>query len=148
MHIIGFSHNYTKLYNQQVGTLLAVRCTDNPDNRPNWTGMHYDTKYVEWKRGILLGDTGRKPYKAINYYPMTPEDCMKPLLQLVFIGNEQIPFTTYREFPQDKPYNAGMHLPYSELIGEKFAFKFKGVPLPDSLQRQVDNSPKPVVKIF
>lgn len=45
MHIIGFSHHYTKLNGEKCGVLLSVRSTKNI--RPTDWGMHFDTEYTD-----------------------------------------------------------------------------------------------------
>ena len=154
MHLIGFSHDYTKLHGQTYGTLVSVRSTKLLGNRPDNVGINYDTEFLCLERGC---DEGSEPgsnililrIKGMDNYPLKPEDFDNPMLQLVFIGAEhQIPFTTYREFPKDyKPfYPMRMQwIPYSDLIGEEFAFKFKGEELPENLANRIYT---PAVKIF
>lgn len=145
MHIIGFSHHYTKCYGQTYGTLLAVRSTKPKGNRPDKLGIDYGTEFVNLPSGMLVQ----------NLNMLTSEDFDKPLLQLVFIGAEhQIPFTTYREFPRDyKPFYPSRRtyrktLPYSDLIGDLFAFKFKHEKLPEGLANKISGRPGSHVEIF
>ena len=132
MHLIGFSHHYTKIEGQTFGELIAVRTitpcvTDVLPNAP----VYYDTEYID-DHGYFKNE------------PINPQEN----LQLVFIGNKQIPFTTYREFIKDySPYSIYHYngIPYSDLIGENFAFKFKGEPLPEDLSYRVY---KDAIRIF
>ena len=152
MHIIGFSHHYTKLHGQTYGTLLSVRSTKPIGYRPDDYGIRYDTQYPD------VGVDAYHPdivLRGCTYYLLKKEDFDKPLLQLVFIGGEhQIPFTTYREFPKDyKPFHPGRRMyrktiPYSDLIGDIFAFKFKGEELPEGLANKISGRPGSHVEIF
>ena len=148
MHVIGFSHHYTKLHNQSSGILVYVRSTEKIC--PSGFGIYYDTEYETWEKGFVEDtDVPLIRLKETSNYPLKPEDFDKPLLQLVFIGAEhQIPFTTYREFPNDyKPFypNCCPSLPYADLIGDTFAFKFKGEELPKNLATRIDEN---AVRIF
>ena len=158
MHIIGFSHHYEKIHRQTHGVLLSVRSTKPLEHRPDAEGIGYDTRYfnpLQYK--IWAGEYKLKPrewFEEYLHYPLTKEDFDKPLLQLVFIGNKQIPFTTYRHFPKNyKPFHPGRRtyrksLPYSDLIGDIFAFKFKGAELPEGLANKICTRPKSHAEIF
>ena len=145
MHLIGFSHHYTKLNGEKCGILLSVRSTENI--RPSAWGISCDTEYTDFETRYNEDGVHIMRIKESDHYPLKIEDFEKPLLQLVFIGDiHQIPFTTYREFPKDyKPFysNSRPSLPYADLIGDIFAFKFKGEALPKKLANQID-----AVKIF
>ena len=145
MHIIGFSHHYRKMHGQTWGTLVSVRSTAS--HKPDRKGISYDTIY-ENPRYIkhLRGELHLKPRESLDqwcWYPLEEKDFEKPMLQLVFIGAEhQIPFTTYRKFPKDyKPFWPASFmrgaLPYTDLIGDKFVFKFKGEELSEELEQKV-----------
>lgn len=156
MHIIGFSHHYTKMHGQTSGTLVSVRSTKQVGNRPDAYGIRYDTEFCydeEWQ-GVLLRHFQEFSFdkRCVRHYPLKKKDFKKPLLQLVFVGTEhQIPFTTYREYPKNYvPANKGSNtyskaIPYSDLIGEKFAFKFKCEKIPASLEKQINSN---AVRIF
>lgn len=162
MHIIGFSHDYTKLHSQEYGTLLAVRSTALWCNRPDGIGLNYDTEYwnpkylklLRCEKDAVMRFNPRNPPKEHLYYPLSYRDFAKPLLQLVFIGNRQIPFTTYREFPkrykpfcpESKTYDKS--LPYSDLIGQPFGFKFKGKKLPEWIAQQMPSRKRDAARIF
>ena len=163
MHLIGFSHHYTKIHGQTYGILLSVTSTKPMGYRPDAEGIIYDTQYKnplheKWLNGELrLGTI--EGHEEFLYYPLKKEDFDKPLLQLVFLGAEhQIPFTTYREFPKNYkplyPHSRSYRrdTPYSDLIGDLFAFKFKGEKLPkelDFLDSQMSNGLRvEYVKIF
>lgn len=152
MHIIGFSHHYTKLHGQTCGLLLSVSSTKPLGSRPSRLGINYDTEYT-----VSTSEPSSLPRTQKGYASdlLSPQDFDKPLLQLVFLGSEhQIPFTTYRELPKDYiPLSPGRRtyrksLPYSDLIGDLFAFKFKGEPLPQNLQATLAISKEPKCKIF
>lgn len=141
MHLIGFSHHYTKLHNQTYGWLLSVRKVKIDSSFPS-DGRDYDTEYmVENTNGA-----GRIPIYDWYHVPNGT------YLQLTFIGDSQIPFTTYRKVPEKykswknrKPRCYKKSIPYSDLIGQDFAFKFKGEKLPPDLESSIDSSS---VKIF
>ena len=147
MHLIGFSHNYTKLNGEKCGILLSVRSTENI--RPSEWGISCDTEYTDLETKCNEEGIPIMRIKEASHYPLKIEDFAKPLLQLVFIGDiHQIPFTTYREFPKDyMPFypNCCPSLPYADLIGDTFAFKYKGEALPQNLANQIDAN---AVKIF
>ena len=132
MHLIGFSHHYTKLQGQTFGRLLGVRIIQPSvaEVLSNAT-VYYDSEYID----------------EHGNYQNAPRDPQENL-QLVFIGNKQIPFTTYRKFIKDySPYSIYHYngIPYSDLIGENFAFKFKDEPLPEDLSYRVY---KDAIRIF
>lgn len=158
MHLIGFSHHYTKMHGQTHGLLLSVTSTKPLGHRPDDAGLHYDTSYVDFEEFYDEGVKFQRVRERGNH-PLKLEDFDKPLLQLVFIGREhQIPFTTYREFPKNYkplyPHSRSYRkdTPYSDLIGDLFAFKFKGEKLPkelDFLDSQMSNGLREeYVKIF
>jgi hypothetical protein len=139
MHLIGFSHHYDKICGQTYGTLLSVRVLSEEEMRKfleprfNSPTFEMDTSYQD-EYGRWYG------------YEIQPDE----RLQLVFIGEHQIPFTTYRKIPKNytplrKSRTYRKSLPYSELIGSLFAFKFKGEKLPSDLESSIDSSS---VKIF
>ena len=144
MHIIGFSHHYTKLHNQTFGTLLSVSKTIIGPSFP-MEGRDYDTEY------ILENTTGPGRIPCYDWYHFPNGS----YLQLVFIGNKQIPFTTYRKIPDNykpwknrSPRTYRKTLPYSDLIGQHFAFKFKGASLPKSLLWRISAKKGGCVRIF
>ena len=147
MHLIGFSHNYTKLNGEKSGILLSVRSTENI--RPSNWGINCDTEYTDFETRFTEEGVPIMRIKEASHYPLKIEDFAKPLLQLVFIGElHQIPFTTYREFPKDyKPFypNCVPSVPYADLIGDTFAFKYKGEALPQNLANRISAN---AVKIF
>lgn len=139
MHIIGFSHHYDKIGGQTYGTLLSVRVLSEEKMRKfleprfNSPAFEMDTSY-------------RDSYGRMYGHEIQPDE----RLQLVFIGEHHIPFTTYRKIPQNytpwrKSRTYRKSLPYSELIGSLFAFKFKGEDLPKELK---DKIPPSAIKIF
>ena len=152
MHLIGFSHHYTKMHGQTHGLLLSVTSTKPLGHRPDDAGLHYDTSYVDFEEFYDEGVKFQRVRERGNH-PLKLEDFDKPLLQLVFIGREhQIPFTTYREFPKDYkpifPQRWLDSLPYSDLIGDLFAFKFKGEKLPKQLADTISTNRDRHVEIF
>ena len=112
MNLIGFSHHYTKIHGQTHGKLIyADLAFVAPDDMGSeW--MRYDTAYLDWDGTTCYKDI-LVPHK---FYSM-----------LVFLGNKNIPFTTYRYCPNFKNQ-------YEDLVGEEFVFKFKGEPIPDGLK--------------
>lgn len=143
MHIIGFSHHYEKLQGQTHGTLIAVNRVTIDWNFP-LPGIAYDTKFSTRK------DTPSGIQYGYDYMRLKNGK----YLQLIFLGNYQIPFTTYRKIPKDyqprknqsKSYKKSV--PYSDLIGQDFAFKFKGEKIPKSIYDPKKSNPKDCVKIF
>lgn len=141
MHIIGFSHHYTKLHRQTHGVLVNVAVLNDiqmEDFLRSADSIKYDTEYL----GI---------FGAPSYAPFYRDE----RLQLTFIGDRQIPFTTYRYLPKNytpwgyhQPRAYRKSLPYSDLIGQLFAFKFKGEPLPEGLANKISGRPGGCVKIF
>lgn len=91
MHVIKFSHIYPKLWGQDQAELIAIRLINRKD-------MHQDL--IEYDTKTKLG----------TYYPLPPND----YIQLVFIGNKNIPFCTLRRMTQEKfDY-------YKQFIGQQF----------------------------
>lgn len=90
--VIKFSHNYPKLHGQTSARLLSVRPLKIDDNTPK-EFLEYDTKY----------DGG--------YFELPHGDCV----QLIFLGNLGIPFSTVRNHypPQKDDY-------YEGILGEMF----------------------------
>ena len=132
MNLIGFSHNYTKIHGQTSGTLIAVAKVDY--YKLPKEGLLYD---------VLCKDGHGNKFHAFDIFSMMDECKLRNLVQLTFMGNDMIPFTTYRLCPETKDDS----VPYTDLIGQKFAFKFKGEKLPNELSDEVEAS-KECVKIF
>jgi len=142
MHLIGFSHHYNKLYGQSFGTLVAVKRVRIDEYFPIM-GLCYDTKYEEIKEEVGSGIThGYTFQKLLN----------GEYVQLLFMGNNQIPFTTYRQVPPNykpwrnrKPRTYKKTIPYSDLIGKHFAFKYKGEQMDREIKKAILRD---AVKIF
>lgn len=141
MHLIGFSHHYTKLWGQTHGELLSVRKVTVDSNYPS-AAIAYDTQI---QNGEGAG--------TMSFYPLSAGE----YLLLVFLGNRMIPFTTYRKIPEN--YTRWManvwdenemrdEPPYAELVGQMFAFKFKGEKLPDGLANKISLRPGSHMEIF
>ena len=129
-NLIGFSHHYTKLHGQVCGQLICVDVVhiEYFDLDSDW--IKYDTEYLD--------DSG-----FIHY-----SNFIKPntkYVRLVFLGNKGIPFTTYRKYKEgyipQRPWDMveGTLLPrdiipYFDLIGKDFVFKFKGEELQNGLK--------------
>jgi len=79
MDKIKFSHNYPKLWNQDMGYLIEVKMIKFKDITKNL--IEYDTK----------NSNG-------GYYKLT----RGKLIQLFFIGDEGIPFCTIRRYTPEK----------------------------------------------
>ena len=122
MGLIGFSHHYHKIHGQICGDLLATKIVELTNEDLHSEAIKYDTMYSD-----LFVRTG--------YFPMKPGK----YVLLVFLGNKNIPFTTYRKIPT--PYIPFFecrrqwdgHTPYSDFIGFPFSFKFKGEPIDPSV---------------
>lgn len=120
MHIIGFSHHYTKIHMQTHGILLSSRVISEEEFkrlREDRCTIYYDSVFSENDKEYVRGIGADER------------------LQLVFIGDRQIPFTTYRKIPESHIIRANGRIltpeyPYIDLIGTRFAFKFKGEALP------------------
>lgn len=90
---IGFSHDYSKLHGQSGGFLLSAKPYVLRDRWFSEETRQYDTD------GVF-------PLPEGNY------------LQLVFLGEKEIPFTTYREDREDLRERFCKH------VGEWFRFNF------------------------
>lgn len=142
MHIIGFSHHYTKLLDQTYGWLVSIKVLNDIQFNnlvADKDSIGYETLYTDGKVG----------------FPHLGELQDDERLQLLFIGDKQIPFTTYRKVPKNYVPFRGVgirtyrkSLPYSDLIGCPFAFKFKGEKLPWELASKISTRPNGCMKIF
>lgn len=92
---IGFSHHYSKMHGQTYGVLVGVFVYVIDRKWTSEETIAYDTD------GVFPLDDGE-------------------YLQLVFIGNKQIPFTTYRK---NTPENREKYCGHER---EVFDFYFKG----------------------
>lgn len=132
MNLIGFSHHYTKMYGQTHGKLIYVDLVRIKQEDVNSDWWNYDTAY-ETAEGV----------PRIEFC-----DILRPnetYVRLVFLGNKNIPFTTYRECKDGHiPINPAsiywhensplsLKFPYKDLIGTEFVFKFRGEELPKDL---------------
>ena len=90
---IKFSHNYPKLWNQSNAVLVAIRTIDAQAVSINKDLIEYDTKHEEGY--YELPKTGR-------------------LIQLIFVGNKEIPFCTLRSYTPEK------YIFYQKTINECF----------------------------
>ena len=123
MNLIGFSHHYKKLHGQESGTLISVEKIEVSEKTVPFITRVYDTEYI--------GVGGCSNYHPFKYG--VGDMC----LRLTFIGNLGIPFTTYRDIPEEYwPFGKTrgeyrFSLPYAELLKQNFAFKFKGEPMSD-----------------
>ena len=145
MHIIGFSHHYSKLHAQTHGMLISVTRVTIDERFPVHV-LCYDTMYETVK-----GDVNKGVTHGYEFMRIPSGD----YLQLIFIGDQQIPFTTYRKIPEKykswknrKPRCYKRSIPYSDLIGQDFAFKFKGEKLPHIFAKQICKCEGGCVKIF
>lgn len=107
MNLIGFSHHYTKMHGQIHGKLIYADYffVSYKDAGAEW--LKYDTEYKDWD--------GTPQYENIL-------KTMELYSRLVFIGDKNIPFTTYR-----------VMYDYKDFVGEEFVFKFKGERIPPFL---------------
>lgn len=88
MNNIKFSHDYPKLWGQKTAELIAVRIIDAQAISINKQLIEYDTKYLVRESPPLYG-----------YYQLPK---IGKLIQLIFIGNFDIPFCTLRRYIPDK----------------------------------------------
>lgn len=98
---VKFSHEYLKLWYQKKGELLAVRIIDAQAVAKNKDLIEYDTKY--YKENPTVADS------PFGYYPLPKTG---KLIQLVFIGDKDIPFCTLRRHTEEK------YKYYNSLIGK------------------------------
>ncbi len=105
---IKFSHVYPKLHFQESAELLAVRKLNAKNVQNNQELLEYDTLYYVMERS---GEMGLRTYNL----PKTGW-----LIQLIFLGNLGIPFSTLRDYSRDK------WLYYQENIGEMFEIVIEG----------------------
>jgi hypothetical protein len=89
---IKFSHNYPKLWGQKKAELIGVRILNA--QAINKDLIEYDTKTSEGE-----------------YYELPKKG---ELIQLVFVGDKDIPFCTLRRYTEVK------YLYYSENVGNTF----------------------------
>ena len=132
MNLIGFSHHYTKMHGQTHGKLIYVDTVQIKEEDEGSEWWEYDTEY------------------RANFAMLEHDDRMllthETYVRLVFLGDKGIPFTTYREYKKEYvPKNPSsiywnryrfisLRVPYSDLIGEDFVFKFRGKPIPEELK--------------
>jgi len=99
MRKIKFSHIYPKLWKQTECYLILVRTMDK--GAVNKSLQQYDTLYDDYKEDGAIN---------IGYYELPNTK----LLQLIFIGNFDIPFCTLRRYtPEKEKY-------YESSIGHEF----------------------------
>ena len=83
---IKFSHHYPKIWMQKRAELIAVRILDAQAVSINQDLKEYDTMWAE-------------PDGDMGYYPLPQEG---KLIQLIFLGNSEIPFCTLRRYTPEK----------------------------------------------
>lgn len=93
MNTVKFNYNYSKLHNQKSGFLVWVDVVHMSETFPNEETYLYDTD-------------GKYEFELNKDY-----------LQLVFLGDKDIPFTTYRELTEKNKNKYFGH------IGEVFNFE-------------------------
>lgn len=114
MAVVKFSHKYPKLHNQTSALLISVRPIKIDENTPKEL-IEYDTKYD--------GGYFKLPYG--NY------------VQLVFLGNFGIPFTTIREhYP---PHKEDF---YEGTLGETFDIVIRKAGLDEKLRKATNMKEK------
>ena len=127
MNVIGFSHHYTKLHGQTQGELIAVKHFDVTNTSLPPLGRKYDTCYFD--------DNAEEQFHSLEngHY-----------LQLTFMGELQIPFTTYRKcFPKPfKDLSEAFWNLEKHYIGQNFAFKFRGEELSSQLKKMIEKERK------
>lgn len=93
MKTVKFNYNYSKLHNQKSGFLVWVDVVHMSETFPNEETYLYDTD-------------GKYEFELKKDY-----------LQLVFLGDKDIPFTTYRDD------NFENRIKYVGHVGEVFEFE-------------------------
>jgi hypothetical protein len=109
MKEIKFSHKYPKLWGQQKAELIAVRIINAQAVAINKDLLEYDTKYSVYKKSEDL--IHYISFQQFEYYKLPEEG---HLIQLIFVGDKDIPFCTLREYT-DKKYDY-----YKNSIGDIF----------------------------
>jgi len=90
-HIVMFNHDYSKLHGQRSGKLIHAELV-KMDKTFSKEALEYDTD-------------GLYEFKMGEYY-----------IQCVFLGDKDIPFTTYRSETQENRDKYFLH------VGEEFEF--------------------------
>ena len=110
MNLIGFSHHYTKMHEQTHGKLIYADSFYVSSKDTEW--LKYDTEYKDRDGTLRHEDI----LKAMEIYS-----------RLVFIGNKNIPFTTYRVMFDYKDFvfkfKGELIPPFLMPIGRKFGIK-------------------------
>jgi len=108
---INFSHDYPKLWKQKKAELLAVRVIDAQAVAINKDLIEYDTKYI-------LPDYSPDFTGGVCYYPLPKTG---KLIQLIFVGDKDIPFCTLRRYIPTKYdyYKKGIGKIFEIIIGGK-----------------------------
>jgi hypothetical protein len=110
MNEIKFSHNYPKIWGQKEATLILIRVLDAKAVQNNKDLLEYDTRYD-------LPDYSPDFFDELVYYPLPKTG---KLIQLIFIGDKDIPFCTIRRHtPEKEKY-------YDSKLGYKFAIVIGG----------------------
>jgi hypothetical protein len=94
---IKFSHNYPKIWGQKRAQLITVRLLDCQGVAINKVLLEYDTYWNnEWGCAWLQELELERPD---GYYELPKTG---KLIQLVFLGDRDIPFCTLRRFTPEK----------------------------------------------
>jgi len=91
--VLKFSHNFDKLYNQKKAVLVDVQIRRQDQLKP--VAVDLDTSYKIPEEEF--DEQGNRTHQQIKY--QLPKST---LLMLTFIGDGDIPFTTYRKYSQAK----------------------------------------------
>ena len=91
--VLKFSHNFDKLHNQKKAVLTDVQIRRSDQLKP--VAVSLDTSYKIPEEEF--DEQGNRTHQQINY--QLPKST---LLMLTFIGDGDIPFTTYRKYSQAK----------------------------------------------
>lgn len=104
---IKFSHHYPKIWNQKKAELIAVRILDAQAVQINKVLVEYDTRYnnllvyARWDSELLtkLNYSPEMIGLKTGYYPLPEQG---KLIQLIFVGDKDIPFCTLRRHTPKK----------------------------------------------
>jgi len=100
---IKFAHDYPKLWKQTEARLIESRTINGKNLHKDL--IEYDTKFIV-----------DEEVNSVDYYQLPKSE----LIQLIFLGNNGIPFCTLRRYTPDK------EVYYHRLIGYDFKITITG----------------------
>ena len=122
MKKINFSYNYPKLWGQKKAELIAIQIIDAQAVQINKDLLEYDThwedhtsymkKHPELKNIMI-------PIDSLYGYYILPKE--GKLIQLIFLGDKNIPFCTLRKATKEKYeyYKNNLRNMFEIVVGEK-----------------------------